>query len=111
MKRVIIALVIVLIAGLVYWLFVGPTNARWERKFNKHWFSSEYNENDLYKSMVIKFGVEKDLTIIVYLSEEYQKFDKLPEGFINQVNSFVRTDTARENNLVLFKYYDKLIYP
>ena len=111
MKKVIIALVIILIAGLVYWFFVGPTNVRWERKFNKHWFSSEYNENDTYKNMVLKFAVQKDLTIIVYLSDEYKKFEKLPEGFINQVNSFVRTDTARDNNIVLFNYYDKLVYP
>lgn len=111
MKKVIIALVIVLIGGLVYWFFIGPTNVRWEKKLNKHWFSSEYNENDTYKDMVLKFEVQKDLTITVYLSDEYKKFDKLPEGFIKQVNSFVRTDTARDNNIVLFNYYDKLVYP
>jgi len=110
-KKIIIGLIVVLVAGAVYWFFVGPIHTRWERRLNKIWFKPEYNEYDAYRNLVLKFEVEKDLTIVVYLSDEFKKFDKLPQEFINQVNAFVRPITNRKDNFILVKYYDRLIYP
>ncbi len=111
-KKVILGVLIVVLAGLVYWRFVGPVHARWERKLNARWFSPEYaeiNERKDYIDMVDRFKVEKDLTVNVYLNEDFKKIEKNPDSFFKVIYTFVDSQTAHPNTVVLFYYGGSLV--